>query len=228
MPHLRWTVEENGVYGSVDMSLPKSMRLGGGDWAKPYLTRYDAIIPLIAKLPEGNRVSSNPNDYPRWMFSNYLLRILGVKLWENGSPTQPPFELCYLIYAATPAQLAEAVLRALRMWDADTEDDSMAGRPFYPPGQPVPDVSVEPARQYGHVDLGEVDVHDPYSWMRVIKQTVDSAVNQLEAEQARETCLVCQRSMSPSLIESRVCVFCTCDSLKAKLAAVSLTGGGGQ
>jgi len=75
-----------------------------------YLVSYDAIIPVIKKLKDEKQWSSNPGDYPTWMFSGELLKMLGVRLYDNGSPLKSPFNLCQIILSATPLQLCEAVL----------------------------------------------------------------------------------------------------------------------
>jgi hypothetical protein len=82
-----------------------------------YLNSYDAIIPLIKKLKDERGWSSNPADYPTWMFSGELLRMLKIKLYDNGTPLKSPYNLCQLIFMATPSQLCEAVLKAVHRWE---------------------------------------------------------------------------------------------------------------
>ncbi len=68
---------------------------------KSYLTSYDAIIPLICKQPQE--------------VQERFLSILMVMLNLNGVTIQCGFKLIGLL-KATPAQLVEALLRALGKW----------------------------------------------------------------------------------------------------------------
>jgi len=83
---------------------------------KDYTESYDAILPVIKKLKDEKHWSSNPGDYPTWMFSGELCKILGLKLWDNGTPLKSPRNLCQIILSATPFQLCEAVLKAVNKW----------------------------------------------------------------------------------------------------------------
>ena len=81
-----------------------------------YLHSLNAIVPVVLKLENRKPWSSNPQDYPIWQFSGYLLQELGIKLWDNGTPLRPPFEIAWLILQATPRQICIALLKALDKW----------------------------------------------------------------------------------------------------------------
>jgi hypothetical protein len=73
---------------------------------KPYLTSYDAIIPLVVKHVE---INDNGNVKPAFVFE--LCRLLKINfVWSNA------YDLCTAMLKATPAQLAEALLRAVGKW----------------------------------------------------------------------------------------------------------------
>jgi hypothetical protein len=86
-----------------------------------YLYDRDAIAEVIEKLVDDKPFSSNPGDYPTWMFSGHLLKMLGIKIWDNGTPLKAPFNLGWLIIKATPKQLAIAYLKAINLLDDDYE-----------------------------------------------------------------------------------------------------------
>ena len=83
---------------------------------KDYTKSYNDILPVIKKLKNEKQWSSNPGDYPTWMFSGELCKILDLKLWNNGTPLKSPYSLCQIILSATPLQLCEAVLKAVNKW----------------------------------------------------------------------------------------------------------------
>src|SRR5262252_9575508 len=60
-----------------------------------YLTSRDAIVPVIEKLKNDKNWSSNPGDYPTWMFSGYLLQELNLQLWDNGEQLSVPVEIAW-------------------------------------------------------------------------------------------------------------------------------------
>lgn len=83
----------------------------------PYLEDRDAIMKLVALLPEGNMVSSNPSAFPRWTFSRHLLRIMNLQLCDNGTSIPAPVDIGWTLIQATPEQIAEALLKTIRKWE---------------------------------------------------------------------------------------------------------------
>lgn len=49
-----------------------------------YPSDLNAICEAIKSLPPDRPHSSNPNDYPTWMFNSHLCKVLGIQLFENG------------------------------------------------------------------------------------------------------------------------------------------------
>jgi hypothetical protein len=78
-----------------------------------YFYDLNAINEAILKLPEGNMASSNPAHYPHWMFWTHLCKILGIRLFNNGTFVGSPDDL-FKLTTATATQRAEALLQTIK------------------------------------------------------------------------------------------------------------------
>lgn len=63
-------------------------------WRDVLETEMDYIIRKVEeKLSNDKSWSSNPGDYPTWIYSNLLLEAAEIKLWDNGTPLKSPFDI---------------------------------------------------------------------------------------------------------------------------------------
>lgn len=63
-------------------------------------------------LCDGNQASSNPADYPKWMFVSHLCRVIGIKLFDNGAFVGNHDSL-FALATASPQHVADALLLTL-------------------------------------------------------------------------------------------------------------------
>jgi hypothetical protein len=82
------------------------------DGVPDYCTDKDEANRAILKMPEGNPASSNPADYPRWMFVSHLCGVIGINLFENGAYYCNYYSL-FALATASPQHVTDALLLTL-------------------------------------------------------------------------------------------------------------------
>ncbi len=84
-------------------------------WLPDYLNDLNAMSEAIKILKDDKPYSSNPADYPTWMFLSNLSNVAGIKLFYNGEFVGSQGDLFKLANATAP-QKCEALLKTLKLW----------------------------------------------------------------------------------------------------------------